>query len=254
VESRLDFGKPWATLEKIFRSVENILWRVRKIEVVECFGDSHVRIFRTLNGHPVLKNHRFRTVCVRGATAFGLGNPNSKTNSLRVFREWLVEIPSGRIVLFLMGEVDAGFLVWFRSVKYQRDPYDCLKEAIERYIRFLEAIHLEHPRMIICSAPLPTIKDGQDIGEVANARKEVRVSQLERTKMTLEFNKRVKDWALDHGAKYLDLDPLSYDSTTGVVNAFLLNKNESDHHYDPAAFKEILVKTLAQDRVLEFAH
>ena len=51
------------------------------------FGDSHIDVFRYTNNKQ--KNHKFYTLEVPGATAQGAVNPNSKTNALQIFSQFL---------------------------------------------------------------------------------------------------------------------------------------------------------------------
>lgn len=251
IESSFSLGSGWVMLELCMRTAENIVWRISGKQVIECFGDSHATVFRRLNYVEGVGDTRFRAVSVKGATAFGLGNPNSKTNTLDVFRDSLAKISRKRRVMFLMGEVDAGFVIWWRSQRYQKDPYECLDDAVTRYTVFLKEVLKRHNDMIICSAPLPTIEDGIVHGGVANARREITATQVERTEMTLEFNRRMASWARKHGAVFVDLDSYSYDEKTGKVKDTLLNKDVSDHHYDKDSYRDIIFVGLRELGVLQ---
>ena len=93
----------------------------------------------------------------------------------------------------------------------------------------------------ICSAPLPTILDGQNWGEVANKRKEVTSSLIQRTDLTHKFNGALKSFAAERGLKYLDLDAVIYDYSTGIIRDEFRNKNSLNHHLDPdRIIKEII--------------
>lgn len=186
---------------------------------------------------------RFRSISVRGATAYGMGNPNSKTNALKVFKYRLKNIPADRTVLFMMGEVDVGFLAWLRAQKKGLDPMVCMEDAWQRYTEFLSNVIQTHPKLIVCSVPLPTISDGEKHGNVANARSEVTATQQERTMMTLEFNRKLKLWAAEAGVQFMDFDEYAMDKETQLVKSSLLNKNLTNHHYETDAF-HMLIKNL----------
>lgn len=229
-------GGMFFKLDKIVRKIEEIKWGLLGYQIIECFGDSHAAVFRGLNHTAWAGNRRFRTVAVRGATAYGIGNPNSKTNALQVFQDRLKKVPQSRIVIFMMGEVDVGFLSWLRAKKNGMNPMACMEEAWRRYTNFLTDVKQTHPRLVLCSVPLPTIGDDELHGDVANARREISATQLERTAMTLEFNRRLKEWAAESGVDYMDFDPYALDKETMLVKRELLNKNAADHHYETEAF------------------
>lgn len=233
-------GGPLSKFDKIARKLENTIWRSCGYEIIECFGDSRASIFRGLNRKKWIGNLRFRTVAVRGATAYGVGNPNSKTNALKIFQQRLKTIPKDRIIAFMMGEVDVGFLAWLRAKNNNTDPVICMEEALARYTTFLASVKQTHPRLVVFSVPLPTIGDGEPHGDVANARHEVTATQLERTMLTMEFNRRLKAWAIGSGVDFIDLDPYALDNQTMLVRRELLNRNAADHHYDADAFHSLL--------------
>jgi len=228
-------GKPVSKLELFW-------WRLRGFEVIECFGDSHVAVFRGLNSMPWIGRKRFRVVSVKGATAYGVGNPNSKTNALEVFMERLEGVPAERTIVFMMGEVDVGFLVWLRAKNKGVTAISCMEEAFDRYTSFLNNIKNEHPNIKLCSVPLPTISDGEAHGDVANARSSVVSTQKDRTLMTLKFNEKLKIWASENNVEYMDFDLYALDSNTNLVHHSLLNTDVSDHHYNNEAFYSLIKK------------
>jgi len=250
VEYGLSEGSFWRFFEIPFRMMENLVWKWRGTKVVDCFGDSHVAAFRTLNKYPGLCGIHFRTVAINGATASGLGNPNSKTNALRTFTALLKRSPTSNSVLFLIGEVDTGFLIWWRAKKYKKDPAQLMEEALTRYNEFLLAVKRVHKKVIVCSAPLPTIKDGQKFGEVASMRREIRATQKKKTDLALDFNQGLRSWCLAQKIEFCDMDLLSLDENTGLVKEALLNKNPTDHHFDPGEFHRILFEAFDKQGIL----
>jgi O-antigen/teichoic acid export membrane protein len=238
-------GGPHQRVDKLLRHLEVFIWQVFRREIIECFGGSHVAMFRGLNHQPWIKNRRFRTTAVRGATAYGIGNPNSRTNALQIFQQRLKSVPKNRLIVFMMGEVDVGFLIWLRAKNNNLDAMTCMKEAWQRYTAYLTTVRQTHPRLVLYSVPLPTIQDGNTHGDFANARREVTASQRERTAMTLEFNRLLKSWAMESaGIRYIDLDPYALDRETLLVRTSLLNKNAADHHYDTEAFHTLIRNTI----------
>ncbi|WP_201766594.1 SGNH/GDSL hydrolase family protein [Picosynechococcus sp. NKBG15041c] len=132
----------------------------------------------------------FNVVSVGGATASGLENPNSITQAFSIFKTNL-ENSKAKIVIVLLGEVDTGFVIWYRSEKYNTKVEEMLDKALKNYQDFL--LFLSKRYQVIClSTPLPTIKDGQNHGQVANLRKDIKASQRDKTQLTIQFNKSMK--------------------------------------------------------------
>jgi hypothetical protein len=78
---------------------------------------------------------------------------------------------------------------------------------------------------------------------VANLRKEIHASQIERTTLTLQFNKLVEKYCQAQGWTYVGLDRASL-GKNGIVKDSLLNKNQRDHHYDKGQYAQLLKKRL----------
>jgi|GEM_PF-3641388 len=244
-------GGKYRTIAKVVRFAEAAWWRVRGYRIIECFGDSHAAIFRHINSCCRSHKERFRVTSIRGATVHGMGNPNSKTNAMRIFTDQLSHIPTTQTVLFIMGEVDIGFLIWLKAQERQSQPESHLEEAFDRYSEFLDGVLVNHRHLIVTAAPLPTIPDGVVHGDVANARSVIKASQKERTMATLRFNGKVRNWASKRNVLFIDLDAVCLDPQTQMVKSLLINKNSSDHHYDTDAFVAIMYTELRKCKVIE---
>ena len=210
-------------------------------------ADSHGAVFR----HDLFKTHfpdiTLDVHLVHGATASGMENPNSsKTQAYPIFMAALAASRAPQAVVTL-GEVDTGFVIWHRAAKYGESVEAMAERAIAAYTRLLGEIAAT--RELLClSTALPTIRDGNVWGEVANLRKTVTATQHERTELTLWFNERVQDWCLAHGVDYLALDGVSL-GFDGLVRPELLNPNPCDHHYHWTRYAELIVP-----RIGEFFH
>lgn len=103
------------------------------------------------------------------------------------------------------------------------------EQSVNTYTDFLAT--LPRKEVIVISAPLPTIKDGSDWGEVADLRKGIHATQAERTELTLRFNIAVQNYCSKKQITYINLD---YDSLgeDGLVQGAFIHKNCFDHHYD----------------------
>lgn len=205
-------------------------------------GDSHSPVFNHSQFKEAFPNFLFNIVTVVGATASGLDNPNSTTQAYPIFREAVKKSTAKRVIVML-GEVDTGFVIWYRAQKYNESVATMMDKAISCYSDFL--LELKTQFEVICiSTPLPTIQDNNDWGEVANARREVKTSQVERTALTLEFNRTMQAFCEKNDICYLMLDDESL-GKNGIVKTALLNSNPQDHHYDAQVYAALLVEKLA---------
>jgi hypothetical protein len=197
-----------------------------------CCGDSHTTIFDYCNSR---QNEFVFDVCfVPGATAQGVVNPNSKTNALKIF-EKKINSTSVDKILIMLGEVDCGFVIWVRSKRYNISIDDQINISINNLFKFVDNIiatkNYTNKDIIICGSVLPTIKDNTNKKFLSGARSEVDVSQLERTKKTIEYNNLLKINCHKYGYNYIDIvnDILGKD---GIVRDEFLNSNPFDHHLD----------------------
>jgi hypothetical protein len=201
-------------------------------QILHCFGDSHVAVFREVAHLRALRRTWLHVLPVRGATALGLANPNSKTNSLQLFREVIDTLPPDRPLLFMLGEVDCGFLIWYRAQHKGLSVDGEFDTSFRNYVGFLEALLQEgRMRLVIATVPPPTIRDGQQ-GAVANARREVSASLHDRTALTRAYNARLRTWATAHQCHFLDYEGELIDPVTGKVKEELRHADEADHHLD----------------------
>jgi hypothetical protein len=223
---------------KLFRKIhEKIVFRT-----ITVIGDSHSRIFFHDLFRICFPFTRFDVCWVGGATVSGLDNPNSKTQSNIIFREKIRSLKRNSIVIFLLGEVDTGFVIWYRKQQHDGSVDTMLNKALNNYYDLIISVS-ENLRPIVISTPLPTIPDDNIWGDVADQRKTICASQFERTKLTLEFNRSIKEYCQHNGIPFLDLD-LDCVGQNGLVASFLLNNDKSDHHYNNSAYARLVVRRL----------
>jgi hypothetical protein len=210
-------------------------------ESVLVLGDSHAWVFYHWLFDVNFPRRVFHICMVAGATASGLENPNSKTGAMQKFEEAIRKYPS-KVFILQLGEVDAGFVIWYRAQKYLASVESMLEQTVERYAAFIRRMRALG-RVIVVGAPLPTIPDEQPCGQVANLRKEIDVSQRQRTELTLQFNTRVEQACAAEGADFIGLDADSLDANRRVKKE-LLNRDPCDHHYRAAFYARLLVEKL----------
>lgn len=212
-----------------------------------CFGDSHVLVFQYIKENQFLKRTNISVCHVNGATALGMVNPHSKTNALRIFNQKVSSLPKDCSLLFMLGEVDCGFVIWYRAQKYNLSVTSQLEESIHNYLTFLKRIQkLGFKDVIVSTSPPPTIKDHQDWGEVANLRKGITATQIERTTLTVQYNQMLRQKCKVKGIKILDAEQDFINKSTGLVGRQFLNKNPLDHHLDSEAAAKVYIKKLKE--------
>jgi len=250
IERRARWDKVWLPLDILLRYVEDVYWRIKGFTVIECFGDSHVKVMRRLNWAAREHDLRFRTISVMGATAYGVVNYGSRSGARETYEKRLKNINKNNKALVMLGEIDAGFLIWSLAKKKGLSVEAVLKETVDRYVRFLSYVKNMCNDVYVCSAPLPTVDDGEKDPGYLEVRGSIQVSKKERTDMTLKFNETVQKSCKLLDIIYVDLDDLSIDKTTGLVKRSLINPSGLDHHYEENAFINILQNRMLQMNII----
>jgi hypothetical protein len=196
-------------------------------------GDSHLFALKCAADLGLLQAPESFFCVVPGATAVGLRNPNSITNALTTFREFVAPHPRSSHVLVQLGEVDCGFVVWWRAQKLGETVDKQVEESLFAYRTFLlELRAMGFGRICISAASLPTIRNGVDFGDVANFRSEIEVSLPDRTRLTIHYNEKLAELAAELGVFYFDISSAVLDTEKGVVADHFRSPDPRDHHLD----------------------
>lgn len=207
-------------------------------------GDSHVEGFSAAAERGLLARPALFTK-VGGATAVGMRNPNSKTDALGAFRRALSPCNRHKTPVIQLGEVDCGFVIWYRAQKYGEDIDLQLAQSVDALFAFVdELLRMGYARVVLTGATLPTILDGQDWGEIAKARREVTAKLKDRTDLTLRYNARLRNGAAARGLPYIDLSHEVLDPRTGLVSQYFRHSDPRDHHLDPARIAPLWASAL----------
>jgi hypothetical protein len=222
------------------------VWRKLFQQQVYVFGDSHTEVFLRMNEKRPFYKYRFHVTRVGGATAQGMRNPNSKTNALAVFKEQAQKIASKRSKVFLLlGEVDTGFVIWYRAQKYNEQVETQLNESVSAYFGFIDdLLKMGFKNITVFSASLPTIEDGQTWGEIANARKEITATKKERTELTFRYNDMLKTECKKRGIRYIGYDRDLTDPATGLIHERFKNTDPNNHHLDVDLYADLVFSKL----------
>jgi hypothetical protein len=194
-------------------------------------GDSHVRYFAKAAAFDLLHPYVVDGIEVGGATAVGMRNPNSKTDAIGRFRKWVTDKDRNAVVLVHLGEVDCGYVIWYRADRYAESVEVQMRQSIDAYFEFVDELREQgFTRIIITGATLPTITDEDQIGEVVIARSSITATMAERTALSLEYNRMLEQGAVARGLAFVDIADDVVDPSTGVVSAKMRNPNPEDHH------------------------
>jgi hypothetical protein len=247
--------RPAEILQRVKRSVLALknrsrlsIYRMTGVKTIHCIGDSHTAVFEYVAKSRIWWHTKFSYCIVQGATAMGLANPHSQTQALPIFQEYLQTKHCDDHLILCLGEVDCGFVIWYRAQKYGLTIQEQFETSLRNYLDFVDWCHAQgFSTIAICSVPLPTISDDQDWGEIAtNRRKEIKATLRERTDLTREYNRRLLDYCNKTNVRYLDFESETLDAQTQVIKSYYLNSNPLDHHLEPTRLGELIIARLIE--------
>ncbi len=196
-------------------------------------GDSHLEALQFAADLRILNVENTHFLNVPGATVIGLRNPNSQTDAVNLFKSFLRLHSADSHLLVHLGEVDCGFVMWWRAQKYGEGVDSQFRESISAYRQFLAHIMtMGFRRICLTGASLPTIDDNVNMSEVANKRSEISVGIVERTRLTFRYNSAVSELARDRNLSYFDISDAVLNRSSGVVHEFFRNRDPRNHHLD----------------------
>ena len=211
------------------------------------FGDSHAMCYIKLGANKIQNDVKFDVCSVGGASAQGVVNPNSKTNALSVYRERIKKYKNNNdndYFAIMLGEVDCGFVIWYRAKKYNQTIHEQIKLAVDNLEEFLkndvEKIFSED-KIVVVGATLPTIKDNTDKKFLNGARSDVDASLRDRIDCTFEYNKQLSVMAKNNNYLYFDISDETFDQKNYCVFPQFLNKDPYNHHFNGHSVAPIFV-------------
>jgi hypothetical protein len=207
-------------------------------DVVLCIGDSHVAVFADVE----IPGVWFRPYVIGGATASGILNPNSQTESFKLITARLERARHYQQILLLLGEVDCNYLIWHRAQRIGLSVEEQLNLTLSSYTGMIDRIVRQgFSRVLVLSAPLPAIRDSTIAeGRIARLRSQVKVSRLERTELTQRFNRELERRCHEIGAVFVDVTSAQLDPRTGVIDPRFVRENPGNIHLARGPYSKLI--------------
>ena len=224
-----------------------MVFNSREASIV-AMGDSHISVFKYIS--LILPNWSIEICEVGGATAQGAVNPNSKTNALSMFSSMLDQIDARqKFILLNLGEVDCGFVIWYRAQKYNENVQYQLLRSTSNYISFIQNVVLKKfcpEQILIASALPPSIEDNIDPRFLCGARADVKVNIYRRTRLTFLYNEILRFQCEELGFKYVDVFTRLLLVESGIIDPRYKNENPWDHHLSPRKSAPIWIDEISK--------
>lgn len=218
---------------------------IRKRKFFYVFGDSHTEVFSYIN--LTRKEELFKIVRVDGATALGMVHPKSKTNALELFMREINGLHKKSRLIFLLGEVDLGFLLWYRNIKLNLDVSHEMEISISNYITFLSKLKQRGFKNIYVMSPSPPCISDDFIETQMNLlRREIKINQVERVKLAKVYNETLKTKVLELRMGFIDLFPMLIDEQAHVVKKEYIKDDKNDHHLESSTYSQLVFDQIDQ--------
>jgi O-antigen/teichoic acid export membrane protein len=248
LESKRQENKIFEWLEEILRKFESKLWRMQGCEIIECFGDSHARVFRKLNGSTRTGRLKYRTTFVRGASARSLTNYNSQTNARKIFQKRLTSINKKSKIIFLAGEVDCGATFWLQQKKNKNlDEITFINESIKRYSTFLNEMSNMGFEVYVLSAPLPILTDDEAVNNSIGLRQTLDCLQSDVERLTQLFNCNLQKSLEKTNIHYINITKYILGADNATVDTELKSQKIGDHHYDREQYAKRILNAMKME-------
>jgi hypothetical protein len=202
--------------------------------MIQILGDSH--------SYGILHNHNPSGVVFHGATAKGLNNSNSKKKYGDAIRRLLSDDVATYVLMF--GQVDVEFSYiyhWLanRDIDYRKYNARCVSE----YVKYINRT-FKTKTVFVCSVGLSASDDdnyrhiiadnGYWSDEQKNYIKNLHRDDLPniytRTKIVLDFNKRLQKKLTRPNTRYIDVTTWSYDAQQKRISDRFYARFPKEHH------------------------
>ena len=224
-------------------------------------GDSHCReLFGYIKEHKLLPNIDLKFLGISSASAYGLNNPNSKTQSNIKIKDFIENNPDSNLILIWLGNVDTDFIIWYKYLLDKSDIDEIINKSINRFYKYINSLNIKKDKICIICPQIPVIDD-KNIEEVLNINCEnvlkdldikekkgklKQISQVFRTKTTLTYNSRLKEKLKEKGLRFIDINNKIIDKNNEIVSKKYLRNNKKDHHLEPRKIARICVEEITK--------
>lgn len=192
-------------------------------------GNSHSKVFNHYKGN----KYNFNVREVLGATARGAINPNTRTNSLQIFQNFLKENNDYDKIFIVLGEVDCGYLIWYKYLYENLDPTFQMEESIHKLKDFVitQVLTYFNPQDIFLLSSIPPVmQDNTNPNFLEGARSKVTTSIEDRLDLTLKYNNSMGRIATELKCNHLDITSYVLDYKTKRVKKEWLREDPNNHH------------------------
>jgi surface carbohydrate biosynthesis protein len=173
-------------------------------------GCSHVRYFRYMQvNRPRFFGRSVHLECYEfaGATAFGLGNPESISGAQKGTRELHQQMANADRVIINFGEIDCRRAAWKAAETSGRTIDETVADSVAHLRAYVEREILPYSKKIILVGAKPQIIGDNDFYKNSLADERTIFKPLEeRERVTLNFNRQLRDFAGKLKVDYIDLD------------------------------------------------
>lgn len=209
-------------------------------ERILVLGDSHTEVFNGYTG----KEYIFEQFRCHGATARGSINPNTKTNSLSIFKKGLKSKKAKRVIICL-GEVDCGYLIWLKNKETKQPIDELMNESIDNLIKFIETEVYPYykPEEINIMSVIPQVIEDMTNSKFLNGdRSNVNISIHRRNSLTNKWNDRLEQECKIRNWKFIDINHrIVEDDKVKLEYRF---QNLWNHHLFPYTTVNEIIKEL----------
>ena len=230
------------SIKKRYKKIRCYLQNGKKILVL---SDSHGGVFEYIFENDLFVPHYINVDMVGGATAWGLNKENSTTESFEKYKRIMKICKDFDIVIIQLGEVDSAF-IWWKKMEAGLSKEEVLEHSIKGIKKLIEYIQNNHRfKIILAGTVLPTLKEGQmSKGKDVELRKKVNIPQIEKTKIILEYNEKMKKLANEYNLDYIDITEETLNPNTGVIDDRFIRHDIVDHHHNFSVTADLWIKKL----------
>jgi hypothetical protein len=139
-------------------------------------------------------------------------------------------------------------VIWHRAKRHGLSIEQQLSFTLDSYTTFIEGVIGEgFPRVLVLSAPLPTISDSPgEWGKVGNLRAEVTATRAERTNLTLHFNDEMRKRCEPIDAIFVDVTSDQLEPASGVIHPRFMRPNARNHHLADGPYSRLISRELSR--------